>query len=219
MPTGVRSREAERVSLRQRVPHVRAAVGTRADVDPCVVEAARIHVVEAALHGVGREQPVATLQPSVVRRQVVAVPALRANSPRLVPAAPPDLVAALTVARRAVEVTNGQVLAPDVRRLLHFDPVADSVPPVDDHLVPVQPAQVQIRRADHDPFRIDARSDQYPVTRLRRVDRALDRRVVLVLHVRVRDDERRARMRRCEGGEHRGQEGDHAASLFPRRFV
>src|SRR5439155_27041137 len=100
--------------------------------------------------------------------------ALRADRPRLVAAVPPDLVPVLAVARRAVEVAHGQVLDPDVRRALDLDPVADAMRAVDDHHVPVQPADVEIPDADHDLLPVDAGRDHHPVARLRRVDGAPD---------------------------------------------
>jgi hypothetical protein len=126
------------------------------------------------------EEAVAPEQAGVVNGQVVAVPAARA--------VPPDLVSVLAVRRRAVKVTDGQVLHPDIARP-HLDPVhTPPMPAVDDHAVPVEPTHVQIRRSDHDRLGIDAGANHDPVARLRPVHCRLDRSLVRVRDLHLRND-------------------------------
>ena len=205
MAAGVRPAEAQRVPLDQCVPDVRATVRARTDVHARVAEATRVHVVEAAADGVRGEQSVASGQTRVVRGQVIAPPAVRADHAALVTAVPPDFVAVLAVLC-VVEVADGQVLDPNVRGLFNLDPVAERVASVDDHEVPIHPAQVQLRRPDHDLFAVDARRDEHPVARLGCVHGRLDRFVMPVGRVLFCNDERRARMCRRERGEQADQE-------------
>src|SRR5579871_5639770 len=203
---GIGAGIAERVVLDERVADLCTAIAAGADVQPRVVESGPIHVVEEAVDRVRGEETVAAEQPVVVGGEVPPRPARQPDHTRAVAAVPPDLVAVRTVQRRPVEVAHGEVLDRDAVRLPHLDAVADLVLPVDDHVVAVHPAHVEVRRRDVDRAGIDALVDQDPVSLLRGVDRVLDGGEVLVSDRVLRDHQHRRLARSSSPEEQRGGE-------------
>ena len=160
-------REPDQVVLGDRLLDPGVAVTAGADIEAGVVEAGGVDMIEPTPDRSGRPETVAAEQTRVVGGQVAAPPAAHA--------APEHLSAAtVVVGRAAVEVADGQVLDPDLVSL-DRDSVPDPVAAVDDDPVAVEAAQMQIRGADRDRARVDARGDQDPVARPRLHERCLGR--------------------------------------------
>ncbi len=192
MPAGVGARVAERVVLDPGVRDRRLAVPARTDVEAGVVHARGVDLIERAVHGVRDEDAVAAEETRVERGEVGARPAVQADHPGPVAAVPPDLVPVVAVSAGAIEVAHGEVLEGHVVGLEHDEAVTHHVLAVDDDLVAIHPTHVQVRRRDAHGLVVGSGVDEDPVAGLRRGDRGLDRRVVLVARAGLRDDEHRA---------------------------
>ena len=233
VPAGVGARVAERRVLGVRVGEPRVAVRTRAHVVGRVAHVARVGVLDQPrpVH-VAREDAVLAAGRVLAqehgrrRREIGAVVAVQVHGAGAVATVPPDLVAAAAGAGQ--EVACGQVLDRDAVHLEHLDAVAArrvAVPveraqilrvrariarrraglgAVDDHLVAVEAAQVEVRLRDQHgaggvaagqrvhvvaALVVVAGGDQDPVAGARGVDRLLDRREVARPPVRRADAE------------------------------